>query len=377
MASYLTIPWIQVIKKESVTAEDILRAAHDAVCPAYGKERIDEFSLKEMMADTESAYIVKMTPKQRVQASEHGDGYRIVSNLKNIERDGTMHFLTSSQTTKGKTYEQTIQFLDYEPALDLLKNGEITSKQFASLSIFGDIKVYCSCVAAGSWIKTINGYKKIEDIRQGDYVLSSDGNFHMVYGVLEQEQKKQYSGYAEFETSGSFCKLNVSNEHKIPCYKRKSKKSRRIYNGEFDKDKAENITAEDYLISTYPFFNSTEKHLPIGEGVARALGYFFNSGFSFVSEGTKNICLTEHIKNIKNVIAEITGAFKDVTSISLHDAPFGHEYSDIVFESASFYDIVKEFFKEEDGQRKLNPKFYLLPKNERIEFLVGAFLSHS
>lgn len=49
---------------------------------------------------------------------------------------------------------------------------------------------YSNCFLAGTQVLTKDGYVNIEDVQRGDYVLSDDGDFHLVNEIM----KREYSG---------------------------------------------------------------------------------------------------------------------------------------------------------------------------------------
>lgn len=407
--TYLDVPWRDVLlQKGSITAEDILElkdCSHDV-------SSLNEFTIKELKADTENAYVVKMTPAQRARASEHGLGNRITVHLDGIERDGTMHFHTPSQTDKNKTYNQTIEFLDYEPSLDLLRTKDATSRQFASLVVYGDVKVFCSCVAEGSWVKTFHGFKKIEDIERGDYVLSSDGNFYYVWELrCSPPEDAQNKTYRKFKTIDSDIELETSGDHEIntlgfrrecACgcgeptafvYMKKVLK-RSIDNPMYDfsmkhagemtklprepfnhliKRKASEILPGEYLTSVYPFCGEKEKKVSVGLGEARALGYFYGAGWMFNDEN--KVCITIYRTSVDCCIKDIVDTFQDVSDVAIHVSPYGRGYKDVVFSSESFKRLCHEYVNPQKDSKRLNPEVYLWPEEEKEEFLFGNFLA--
>jgi hypothetical protein len=70
----------------------------------------------------------------------------IRTKYKGIDKNGTLHFETTSGTVAGKTYEQLIQFVDLQDVVDIVqeKGNTLRAADLVRLMLAGGVKVYCN-----------------------------------------------------------------------------------------------------------------------------------------------------------------------------------------------------------------------------------------
>lgn len=114
-------------------------------------------------------------------------------------------FRTRSGTDPRLTWFQTIRITDLEKLEEISKTKDLDRVIRES-----GIKVHCTCLQSGTFIKTKNGDKPIQLITNNDYVLSSDGRYHRVIKVL-CSLKKEWIDL--FLSNGKF--LSLTGEHRV------------------------------------------------------------------------------------------------------------------------------------------------------------------
>lgn len=324
---------------------------------------------KGLIDDTKGAYVIKKTPGQRVKDSKRGIGYKIDSKCLGIQTDGLFYFETSSQTYGNKSYSQLVQLVNIDNAvenclLEREKNKKL-EKSFIDkqsiLAINGEIKVYCSCVKRGTWIRTLDGWKRIETVTTEDFVLSSDGKFHKVYGLLKRDKNINKEKFC-FKVKNSPFELNVTDDHEVLSFE--------ITNEKIKKNKAKNLSIGSSLISSYPFFKEEEKK---EEDALKyqCLGFYFASGFSFEDK----ICITvPEEENIIKVIELLKTCFDDIEECEIVATPYSKEKYDVVVKTKKYFSLCNEYVKIGNEQRILSNKLYQLNSNEVAGFLYGMHL---
>jgi intein/homing endonuclease len=185
---------------------------------------------------------------------------------RNLCKYGNNFNLLYGERKKGISYVK--QLVNYEiERIDKIVDGKPTVKfkdrttgdefnpfEIAHFRLLGDDRAipYGSCLESNSYIKTIDGVKKIKDINKNDIVISFD---------LKTQNKIQskvldtiYSGKKEcFKISTRHNFVDGSKEHKILIYD----KTNEIFRYEF----IENLKIGDYLIINNYDNNNSEKHI--------------------------------------------------------------------------------------------------------------------
>jgi len=146
------------------------------------------------------------------------------------------------------------------------------------------LALVAGCFMKGSRVTMGNGsYKNIEDIREGDLVLSSDGKPHKVLKAWSSEHKDQVF---KIYSRGNHVPLHVTNDH--PCLVLKKEKylsddKWHIDKTTFIKDnleivKASSVRIGDYLASPIPQTNKDNKNPDFTIPLARLAGYWLAEG---------------------------------------------------------------------------------------------------
>ncbi len=135
-------------------------------------------------------------------------GYSI--NLLSINyRDNEFQFLTKSQTQPGIVWTQRIQL---QKKLTPEEVARMDDRDIQYRVLDGQLKVHCDCIAEGTLIFTKEGFKEIQNVHKGDYVIGGDGKWHMVAELLETEQKRKW---VNIHIVGEGKQLTVSTDHKL------------------------------------------------------------------------------------------------------------------------------------------------------------------
>lgn len=127
-----------------------------------------------------------------------------------LYKDRRLIFKTASGTYgKRVIWTQTVELTDAT-----LQNI-LAAKSFKDIETLireSDLKIHCNCIAHGTRILTKEGFKEIQDIEKGDYVLGSDSKWHEVHDLLKSEVK---SNWVSINIRGMRDPLVVSTDHKL------------------------------------------------------------------------------------------------------------------------------------------------------------------
>ena len=108
-------------------------------------EKIVEWSVNNLKGGAENKVI------------RRADNHNLGTYYEGVTRDGILKYRTTSATTPGVDYwEQEIKLLDFEDALEMADDMELSDENLVNLMVFGDIAIHCSCPAFLYW-----GYKYI------------------------------------------------------------------------------------------------------------------------------------------------------------------------------------------------------------------------
>lgn len=113
------------------------------------------------------------------------------------------------------------------------------------------------CFVKGANVRTKTGEKPIENITEGDYVLTHKGRYRRVYHTMKRPYRGKIYTIGYYGDSGS--KLKVTQEHPLMVSKRHKKEYRnKTFNQEWLR--ADEVQVGDYLV--YPLLqNETEKEI--------------------------------------------------------------------------------------------------------------------
>jgi len=173
-----------------------------------------------------------LSERQYLKVAERA---RKLHNIKLVSVDynkAEISFKTESGTTPGLFWTQRLQIVDLETHLALLKVIKLYSSRFATYARAGFVQanqpilppqVYkvllnsplrcdCNCLAEGTRILTKSGYKNIEQVVEGDYVLGSDSQWHVVCGLKKSQLK---DNWVKVTVRGMRNPIVVTTDHKL------------------------------------------------------------------------------------------------------------------------------------------------------------------
>ena len=135
-------------------------------------------------------------------------GYAV--NLLSINyTDNEFQFLTKSQTTPGVVWTQRIQL---QKKITPEEVARMDSRELQMRILDGQLKIYCNCIAEGTLIFTKEGFKEIQNVHKGDFVMGGDGKWHIVAELLESTEKKEW---VSIKLRGELHPLIISTDHKV------------------------------------------------------------------------------------------------------------------------------------------------------------------
>ncbi len=238
------------------------------------------------------------------------------------------------------------------------------------------------CFTAGHSISTQLGTKKIEEIIEGDTVLTHNNNYSKVYNT----QKRKYSGELYTLTITGFPSetIQATEEHPFLVARRQNKNER---NTKFVLEwlPANNISIKDYVALpinrkvdelenvTFSVKNRKEfenVEVGISEQLGRLIGYYLAEGsvedrgylrFSFSSEER------DYIDDVKGLVKSVFGLEKS------HEFHYSDRKGvELVFSSTKLARIFKEFGISSNS--KALPAWALnLPLNIQKEIIAGYY----
>lgn len=247
------------------------------------------------------------------------------------------------------------------------------------------------CFEAGTLIKTINGYKKIEDITIGDFVFTHQKRYNEVYNIMNKDVDEYYN----IKIQGCI-PFNVTKNH--PFYIRKMKRKGHdmvrtfsqpewveVQNIENVKNNS-NTIKESYYIGfpiiqeeKIPQWNGiTYEHIIFGktkiikkihnldlsnEKLWYFIGRYIGDGWLRDSRREVMLCCGKNEK--EEVIKLLQDANLNYSSISEQKSTYRFSISNV-----ELYEYVKQFGKGASGKH-LTKDIFELPKNILESFLDG------
>ena len=261
----------------------------------------------------------------------------------------------------GKIY--SYQYEKQHSIFDKFKENPLRTDLIVNSWQLNDLKdmALIPCFLENSKINTISGeYKNIQDIKIGDKVLTKEGNYKLVYNVMEND----YDDFVcDIRTHGSPYSIKATREHPF-----------------WVNDKgwvnAENLKEGDYLSipinkeNEIPTFEVNGKYgkklsLQLKEKEQWFLmGYFLGDGW--VSQNRIILAINDNqFESINNKIKSIFKIKKIETGKNCHK---------YVITNTEYFDIFKLFGS--GAKNKLIPKFVHNAPNELVsEFLNGYFMA--
>lgn len=113
-----------------------------------------------------------------------------------------------------------------------------------------------SCFEAGTLVDTINGQTPIEDIQEGDFVLTHDGSYQR---VSERMARNEDYGVIRLKITGSPVGISATSEHPVLIKQGRNNKSltKAPFIGDGDTDTlkwtaVEDVKVGDFIVASYP-----------------------------------------------------------------------------------------------------------------------------
>jgi intein/homing endonuclease len=130
---------------------------------------LNEAKIKELQSKTRN-----QTPKLAGRSNYVNTDYIGISKF------GIFNFRTTSQTSPGNYWYQTLEIVDFESKI---MDEDITADFIKDLIENNDIRIMCDCLTGDSNILMEDGTcKYIKDIEEGDRVVTHLGNVKTVRG---------------------------------------------------------------------------------------------------------------------------------------------------------------------------------------------------
>ena len=124
-------------------------------------------------------------------------------------KERTLIFKTRSGTDSRLIWTQTIEISD--ATMENIMNN-VSFKSVEDLIKYSDLKIYCNCLAEGTRVLTLNGFKPIQEVTDRDMVMGSDTKWHKVCGVLKSDYK---TNWVKLNIRGMRDPLIISKDHKV------------------------------------------------------------------------------------------------------------------------------------------------------------------
>lgn len=308
-------------------------------------------------------------------------------------KPGTLVFKTRSGTFDNKVWVQTIQIPDVDKVNSLAETNNLPDVLRES-----GLKVHCNCIAKDTRIKTENGYKKIQDITQEDYVLGT-GNWVKVAGLLKSQGDKQFR---KIGIKGELDPLVLSDDHKVwtltyrvkcacGCGKplrdvkvnsnatrlqsRKfiPKHAKREVNDNFQSIQLK--TVKDLLPGDKLLSPIIESGAPsVGRDYARMLGYYLAEGH--IPKRGRTVVITLNRNEERTIAADIKKTFETRgIRVDIKQTGYGNrEWLVVNVFSVEFRDACRAYCGEKSENKKLSAEVLNFSRDEKIAFLVGHLL---
>jgi Fe-S cluster assembly protein SufB len=236
------------------------------------------------------------------------------------------------------------------------------------------------CFTKGNLVNTSQGYKKIEEMKKDDLVLSSEGKFKRVKEI----QTRPYSGdIYNIEFYGdSTQRIEVTSDHPFLYVDRKSKNDRNktfkprwnipkfFRKGDYLVMPIDNIRKHkkfrEFLVE---YRNKKEKMVvPMSPGFFRLIGYYLAEGSTI---GEHYLCFDFHIKE-REYIEDVKSLLKELFDVKAYEQP--HRINNGVSVRVNSTKLARLF--KEFGNRNYNkevPSWAMQETNANQEDLIKGW----
>lgn len=140
----------------------------------------------------EKGYLLEANMKQLKRKTISEDPTRakkskhVQSKYIGISKYGVLNFETSSETHSGVKWYQEIHFPSFSGFMNIVEQGDtIDAEDVKKVMSSDNIKI--SCFTEDTEVQTLDGMKKIKDIKVGDKVLTHTGKYQDVLQTFEND----------------------------------------------------------------------------------------------------------------------------------------------------------------------------------------------
>lgn len=117
----------------------------------------------------------------RAKKSKH-----VQSKYIGISKYGVLNFMTSSETHSGVNWYQEVQFPSFNGFMNIVEQGDTIDANDVQKAMKSD-NIKISCFTEDTEVQTLDGMKKIKDIKVGDKVLTHTGKYQDVLQTFEND----------------------------------------------------------------------------------------------------------------------------------------------------------------------------------------------
>ncbi len=251
------------------------------------------------------------------------------------------------------------------------------------------------CLLPDTMIKTIDGYKKIKDIKLGDMVLTHLGNYKKVTNICVKDfdgdiYKVKFKGQVELDITYNhpiyIASENYSRSNQKPLNYNKYEKRNWVLPGDIKK-KHRCVNIEDSIpesnnecVNWFELFsksinlsekNIKTKQIKFDENFAKFLGLFLADGNCYKPNKTSYRISITFNKNDTELISEIKEILNN-WNIKWHDRYQNKNGYIISFNNRTFYELLI-FCYDKESKEKVLP-FYYKKLGENIKYILEYWL---
>ena len=140
-----------------------------------GKGYLIEASMKQLKRKTLSEDPTRAKKSKHVQSKYIG-----------ISKYGVLNFETTSETHSGVTWYQEVHFPSFNGFMNIIEEGDVIEAEDVKKAMSSD-NIKISCFTEDTEVQTLDGMKKIKDIKVGDKVLTHTGKYQDVLQTFEND----------------------------------------------------------------------------------------------------------------------------------------------------------------------------------------------
>lgn len=134
-----------------------------------------EASMKQLKRKTLSEDPTRAKKSKHVQSKYIG-----------ISKYGVLNFETTSETHSGVTWYQEVHFPSFNGFMNIIEEGDVIEAEDVKKAMSSD-NIKISCFTEDTEVQTLDGMKKIKDIKVGDKVLTHTGKYQDVLQTFEND----------------------------------------------------------------------------------------------------------------------------------------------------------------------------------------------